>query len=254
MTPFTATLRFYEELNDFLPKSKRKIPFSYSFKGNPSIKHVIESLHVPHTEVDLIVVDGESKGFDYILKDGDHVSVYPMFECFDISPIVRLRPEPLRKTAFILDIHLGKLARLLRMMGFDCLYDPGFDDEEIIHLALSQHRIILTRDRLLLHRKTVTHGYCIRRHQPFDQAAEVLNRFHLKSSLMPFTRCLTCNGVLNSIEKKQIIKRLEPKTRLFFHKFSQCIDCKKIYWKGSHAGGMNAHLKKILKLADKTNY
>ncbi len=253
MERFTATFRFYEELNDFLPKARRKIAFSHSFKGGPSIKHVIESLHVPHTEVDLIIVNRVSKGFDYALKDGDHVSVYPVFESFDISPIVKLRAEPLRKTAFILDVHLGKLVRLLRMMGFDCLYDPTLDDDEIIDLALSQHRIILTRDRLLLHRKRITHGYCIRSQRSINQAAEILIRFQLRGRVNPFTRCLSCNGILNRVDKEQIVSMLEPKTRLYFNRFAQCVNCRKIYWKGSHADGMNARLMDILKNTKRRN-
>ena len=117
-----ATFRFYEELNDFLPKEKRKKRFEHNFIDRASVKDVIESFGVPHTEVDLIIVNGESKNFSYIINDGDDISVYPVFESIDISNLQKLRPEPLREPKFILDVHLGTLARYLRMLGFDTNY------------------------------------------------------------------------------------------------------------------------------------
>ena len=119
--PNTACFRFYEELNDFLSRDKHKKEFQYHFDGKPSVKDAIEAIGVPHTEVDLILVNGASVGFDYNLRHGDRVSVYPVFESFDITPVIRLRDKPLRNTAFILDVHLGKLANILRMLGFDTL-------------------------------------------------------------------------------------------------------------------------------------
>jgi hypothetical protein len=145
----SAEFRFYEELNDFLRPEQRKQTLTYRFNGNPGIKDPIEVFGVPHTEVDLIVVNGESVGFGYRLKDADRIAVYPVFEGFDISPIVRLREAPLRHTAFVVDVNLGKLARLLRLFGFDTLFANSFDDREIAAISVEQQRIILTRDRLL---------------------------------------------------------------------------------------------------------
>ena len=127
MADKTARFRFYAELNDFLPGRKRQRSFPYKFMGTPSVKDAIEAIGVPHPEIDLIIVNGESVGFEYNLQDGDAVAVYPVFESFDIAPAVRLRPMPLRETRFVLDGHLGKLTRMLRMLGFDSLYRSDFE-------------------------------------------------------------------------------------------------------------------------------
>ncbi|MBU4287980.1 MAG: Mut7-C ubiquitin/RNAse domain-containing protein [Proteobacteria bacterium] len=184
-----AWFRFYEELNDFLPADKRKIAFPCKFSGSPSVKDVIEAIGVPHTEVDLILINGNSVKFDHILSHGDHISVYPVFENLNISHVTRLRPKPLRKTRFIVDVHLGRLSRLLRMLGFDTLYKNNCKNEEIITEALTQKRIILTRDPGLLKNKSITHGYLIRGTDPHEQAREVIRRFDLSSQAKPFIRC-----------------------------------------------------------------
>src|SRR3989338_9144205 len=113
-----AHFRFYEELNDFLPPERRKTTFTREFRNRASVKDMIEALGVPHTEVDLILVNGASVDFSYLVQDGDRISVYPMFESFDIRPLVHLRPRPLREPKFVLDTHLGKLAVYLRLLGF----------------------------------------------------------------------------------------------------------------------------------------
>lgn len=241
----TAHFRFYAELNDFLPLSKRQKTFPYRFKGNPSIKDPIEAIGVPHTEVELIIVNGVSVGFDYRLQDSDHVSVYPMFESIDISPIIRLREKSLRKIAFILDVHLGKLARMLRMLGFDTEYRNDYHDTEIIRRSLTENRITITRDRRLLHTKTITHGYCIRSNNPKEQLREMLNRFDLYDQVKPFQRCMMCNTILEKVEKSKILYRLEPKTILYYDKFYHCPGCKKIYWKGSHYVKLKEQLEEI---------
>jgi len=188
MNSHIAWFRFYEELNDFLSADKRKIAFAYKLSGSPSVKDVIEAVGVPHTEVDLILINGNSVKFDHILSHGDHISVYPVFENFDISHVTRLRPEPLRETRFIVDVHLGRLSRLLRMLGFDTLYKNNYKNEEIITEALTQKRIILTRDPGLLKNKSITHGYLIRGTDPHEQAREVIRRFDLSSQAKPFIR------------------------------------------------------------------
>lgn len=234
MKPFIATLRFYEELNDFLPAKFRKVAIQYSFSEKPSIKDVIEAHHVPHTEVDLIIANGESVSFSYHLQDGDGVSVYPTFEGIDIQSIVKLRPKPLRKTAFILDVHLGKLTARLRMMGMDAAYDPALEDKQIIERALLEHRIILTRDRGLLQHRSVTHGYCVRSDYVEEQCLEVIRRFDLGDSIKPLTRCIRCNGMLREVRKESVMDRLEPLTKKYYQRFSQCDTCGNVYWKGSH--------------------
>jgi len=246
MLPYTAHFRFYEELNDFLPADKKKIEFPYRFEGKPSIKDAIEAIGIPHTEVELILANGKSVGFDYHLRDGDRISVYPVFESFNISPIVLLRNKPLRKTAFVVDVHLGKLARLLRMLGFDTLYRNDYSDNEIIRISVNENRIILTRDRGILKHSSVTHGYCIRSIKPVEQTREVLHRFDLYSQFKPFKRCIQCNGLIEHIEKNAIKNQLPPKTANYFDEFYTCLDCGKIYWRGSHYQGMKAKLERII--------
>ena len=126
------TLRFYEELNDFLPADKRKKRFEHSFIDRTSVKDMIESFGIPHTEIDLILVNGNSVNFSYLVNNGDDISVYPMFESLDITDLQHLRAKPLRKPKFILDVHLGTLAKYMRMLGFDSLYQNNYKDEEIV--------------------------------------------------------------------------------------------------------------------------
>ena len=234
LTMSHAEFRFYEELNDFLKTEKRKQTFRVAFDGQPTVRTVITSLGVPHPEVDLVLVNGRSVGFDQALNHGDRVAVYPVFESLDISPLVRLRPHPLRRTAFILDVHLGKLARGLRLLGFDCCYRNDFDDPQIIRRSLSEHRIILTRDRRLLQDQSVQHGYWVRASDPDTQVGEVLMRFDLLGQIKAFTRCTVCNGGLAAIAKAAVSDRLQPKTSRYYDEFWICTDCRRLYWKGTH--------------------
>lgn len=230
----TALFRFYEELNDFLPKELTKTAFAFSFIRNPSIKDTIEAIGVPQAEIDLILVDGVSVGFNYQMHGGEYVSVYPVFESLDISHLVHLRTKPLRETKFIVDVNLGKLAQKLRLLGFDTLYRNDFADAEIVELSLRQKRIILTRDKGVLKYSAVTHGYWVRSDNPVEQIAEVVNRFQLEYILRPFTRCSVCNDLLHQVEKTQIQHRVPSDTLKYFDVFMECSSCKKLYWQGSH--------------------
>jgi len=232
--PHQAEFRFYAELNDFLDRRPGTGLVAYRFYGRPSVKDAVEALGVPHTEVDLLLVNGVSVGFTHQLAPGDRVAVYPVFEGFDISPLSRLRPEPLRRTRFVLDVHLGKLARILRLLGFDTHYENDADDHRIRFLAAGEQRIILTRDRGLLKHRSVTHGYCVRSPDPREQAAEVLRRFDLAACVNPFSRCPVCNGDLAPVEKQEVLHLLPERTRSSVQKFTRCSDCGKIYWEGSH--------------------
>jgi len=237
--------RFYEELNDFLPKDKRKKRFEHHYIDRASVKDVIESFGVPHTEVDLILVNGKSAGFNYIINDGDEISVYPVFESLDISEVQHLRPKPLRRPKFICDVHLGKLARYLRMMGFDILYKNSFNDEEIVRTSLKERRAILTRDRGILKRRDIAHGYFIRSIDAEKQTKEVVRRFDLQSSIKEFTRCLECNHKLIKISKAKIEGELPLKVTDSQKEFFKCPGCAKLYWKGTH-------YQKMLLLVQKT--
>jgi len=190
---------------------------------------------VPHTDVELIVVNGRSVNFSYLVKANDRVSVYPPFTTIDISPAVILRPALPPPHRFIVDNHLGKLARYLRLLGLDTLYfNDAADDAELARIAQQQTRILLTRDRGLLKRGNVTYGYCLRTRDSRKQLTAVIHRFQLHHEIAPWTRCLRCNGFLEPVAKEVILHRLEPKTKLFFDEFHTCLDCCQIYWKGSH--------------------
>ncbi len=229
-----AQFRFYEELNDFLPESRRKRDFLYVFTGAPAIKDAIEALGVPHVEVDLILVDGSSVDFGHTLCDGDRVSVYPVFESLDITPITHLRERPLRDPRFICDVHLGKLARRLRVLGFDTLYRDDYGDAEIASLAAAQKRCVLTRDVGLLKRNEVERGYWLRSTHIREQVAEVVTRLDLAALIRPFRLCTFCNARVESVAKIDIAHQLEPLTRQHFNEFKRCTNCTRIYWKGSH--------------------
>ncbi|MTI31519.1 twitching motility protein PilT, partial [Cytophagales bacterium RKSG123] len=230
----TATFRFYEELNDFLPDERKKVDFLYQFKKNPSVKHAIEAIGIPHTEVDLILVNGNSVSFSYQLRQGDRISVYPVFESMDITNICHLRPAPLRETKFILDVHLGKLCKFLRLAGFDTWYDKSYDDSEIVRIAEEQKRIVLTRDKGLLKNKKLSRGYWVRATNPKIRFGEILKRFDLWENIQLAKRCPTCNGLLTPIAQEEIEDKLLPFIRKTYKEFFQCSGCDKIYWKGPH--------------------
>ena len=247
MPDLEAEFRCYAELNDFLPQGRKHASFRYRFDGGPSVKDAIEAVGIldARTEVDLVLIDGESVGFDHHLRHGERVAVFPMFESLDISSLARLREIPLRSSKFVLDVHLSKLARLLRMLGFDVLHKGDYDDREIVAVSVAEARIVLTRNRGLLKHKAVTHGYWVRSAQPEDQIAEVLARFDLYSQIAPFHRCMVCNGHIESIDKSQAWDRLPEKTRRYYDEFYTCPDCHKLYWKGSHYRHMQALVRRL---------
>jgi uncharacterized protein with PIN domain len=229
-----ADFRFYEELNDFLRPDLRKRTFRHAFNGTPAVKDVIEAIGVPHAEVDLVLIDGESVNFSRRLCDGNRVAVYPVFERFDLTPLTRLRPRPLRRTRFVLDVHLGTLARYLRLLGFDTLYRNDYDDHEIVRLAHAQSRIILTRDKGLLKHGAVTRGRWIRHTRPLEQLRETLGAFDLAGSARPFTRCAVCNGSLRSLAQRSVGNLVPARVRERHDKFARCTVCGRIYWPGTH--------------------
>jgi len=197
-------------------------------------KHMIEALGVPHTEVELILVNGESVDFSYLLQDGDRVAVYPRFEAMDVTPLLRVREQPLREPRFVADAHLGGLAHMLRMLGFDTLYDNHFDDDEIVVIAERDGRIVLTRDRELLKRRAVTHGCYVHAQQSEAQLREIVERLDLARSARPFTLCLHCNAPLRPIDKASVLDRLPPRVQVHYERFSLCDGCGRVYWEGSH--------------------
>jgi uncharacterized protein with PIN domain len=227
------TFRFYGPLNDFLPVERRQVAFEMSFGGRRSVKDAIESVGVPHPEVDLILLNGEPAPFAAPARSGDRIAAFPSFYSIDISSIGHVRPRSLETVRFVLDGHLGKLARHLRLLGLDAVCPAGADDDALAGTAAREARILLTRDRELLKRRTVTHGYFVRESHARRQIVEVLQRY---GSLVvkPFSRCLRCNGELHRIAKAAIESVLPTGTREHYEDFQMCGDCGRVYWQGSH--------------------
>jgi uncharacterized protein len=229
-----AKFRFYEELNDFLPERRKRILFDFSFEGNPAVKDIIESFGVPHSEVDLIIANGISVAFDYNMSDGDLVFVYPVFENLDITSLAHLREKPLRNLKFIADVQLGRLARYLRIFGFDTLYDNKYNTKEIIKISNDEKRTILTRNIFLLKNNLVSRGYWIRSKDSYNQLLQVIHFSDLLSQVKLFYRCSECNGILENVSKEEILDRLLPNTIKYFNEFHKCNKCDRIFWRGSH--------------------
>jgi uncharacterized protein with PIN domain len=245
MAPVTATFRFYEELNDFIARPLRRRSFSCACAPAATAKHMIEVLGVPHTEVELILVNGESVGFERILQDGDRVAVYPKFEALDIRPLLRVRAEPLRTIRFVADAHLGGLAQLLRLAGFDTLYDNHYADAAIEALAATEQRIVLTRDRELLKRRNITHGCYVRALRPREQLREVFERLDLARSAQPFRLCLVCNAPLRRIERDEARPRVPHGVLQRHSRFVTCDVCGRVFWEGSHWQRMRALMDSV---------
>jgi hypothetical protein len=227
-------VRVYAELNDFLAPEQRGTTLQRPFRPHQTVKDVIEAAGIPHTEVDLIVVGGEAVSFSHRPVPGDRIAVYPVFEYLDIGPIARLRPDPLREPRFVVDVHLGRLARLLRLVGFDARWASDLDDDTLASIGQAEHRIVLTRDRGLLKRRRVSHGMFVRSEQPVEQVVDVLRRLDLGARLAPFTRCMRCGGELVAVRKAEVLDRLQPRTREHVDEFHRCAACGQIYWRGAH--------------------
>ena len=240
--------RFYEELNDFLPRAYHKKMFAFEFTGKPSVKNVIEAIGIPHIEVDLVLLDGVSVDFDHHLFGGEHVSVYPVFETLDIAPLIHLREKPLRVSKFIVDVNLGKLAQKLRLLGFDTLFRNDYEDQKIVEISIKEKRIILTRDKGVLRYGNITHGYWIRNEDPKKQLKEIIWRLQLQNSFKPFTRCSLCNELLFPADKEQVEEQLTVDTLTYYDKFMKCSGCSKIYWYGSHFKEINTLIESLKKI------
>jgi uncharacterized protein len=241
-----ARLQFHAQLNDFLPRQRRQVPFTHHFDENPSIKDMIESLGVPHTEVQLILVNGKAVEFSYHVNDGDQISVYPTLMGTDHNPVSGVESPSPEDIRFVLDVHLGRLAAYLRMLGFDTLYRNDYDDEELATISSKENRVLLTRDLGLLKRSMVKHGYFIRNTNPARQLAEVLWKFNLIGVDRPFHRCLQCNGLLEVVEKEALGERLTERTRQYYNDFRICRTCDKVFWRGSHYVKMRQLIEQVL--------
>lgn len=229
-----VVVRLYAELSDLLPPERRGRDFVVESQPGRTVKDLIEGLGVPHTEVDLVLVDGVSVCFEHALAGGERVSAFPVFEALDVSSVTRVRVKPLRETRFIADVHLGRLAALLRLAGFDTFYANDAEDGDIALTASRHRRIVLTRDRGLLKRSIVSHGYLVRSTDPKAQLREVLERFDLLDSMRPFSRCSVCNGIIEEVGREEVLPRLPARTAHTQEEFARCRTCGRVYWQGTH--------------------
>ncbi|WP_082607491.1 Mut7-C RNAse domain-containing protein [Mycobacterium haemophilum] len=227
-------VRAYAELNDFVEAESRGVTVRRPFQSHQTVKDVLEAMGIPHTEVDLILVNGDPVESCHRPTAGDRITAYPMFEALDVGSTARLRPVPLRDPRFVVDVNLGRLARLLRMLGLDVWWSNNADDTTLTNISRQQQRILLTRDRALLKRRAITHGLFVHSQHPQEQTVEVIRRLDLRQRLAPLTRCIRCNGTLAAVTKDEVIDQLEPLTRRYYQDFSRCPACGRIYWAGSH--------------------
>ena len=241
----TAFFHFHGSLNDFLRPAQKADTIAYSFKDLPAIKDAIEAIGVPHVEVDVILVNNQPVHFDYPLQAASEVQVYPFSNDYHWPPGYALINHDAVEKKFVVDVHLGSLARTLRMLGFDTSYQSDYNDATIVDLALAEQRIVLTRDIGLLKHKVIRHGYWLRSQLVEAQVAEVVRYYQLEALFQPFERCLACNGTIVPVEKDKVLNQLPPQTILYYNAFFQCLSCGRVYWKGSHYQHMLQLLERI---------
>ena len=229
-----CSFRFYASLNDFLPLEQNHIEFAHEFELSTSLKDMIEALGVPHTEIDLVLVNGTPSALTHIVHDADRISVFPWFYSIKLEDAQRLHPMPLREARFVCDSHLGRLAAYLRMLGFDTFYRTDGADDQLARISVHEQRILLTRDRGLLKRASVVRGYFVRASDSREQLREVVERHDLQDGISTFTRCMHCNTTVREVRKEEVLDRLPPRTQQHYNEFCLCPGCQKVYWKGSH--------------------
>jgi len=243
VNPFTVRLNLHGDLDFFVRREARGQRIERTLKEKTSVKDVIESCGVPHPEVDLILVNGQPVDFDYAIAGDANIELYPVGTRFPNFKDKRLQIA--RTNIFIVDGHLGKLARDLRLLGFDVAYDAQAEDRQLLDIMERENRALLTRDRRLLMHAVVETGYCPRSQNADEQTVEVIRRFDLLGSIAPFTRCLRCNALLQKVSKSEVIERLEPLTKIYYEQFRRCTGCGQIYWTGSHFSKLQKRLEKI---------
>lgn len=241
-----ATFYFYGALEYFLHTSQQGKPISYGFAQRNSVKDAVESIGPPHPEVKLIIVDGVSVGWDYVVHDGDEIHVYPDFQAIAVDNPVRLTPPYPGRPRFILDTHLGRLASYLRMLGFDTLYRNDYPDDELARVSAEEDRILLTRDLGVLKRGIVTYGYFVRETNPRLRLHEINQRYNLVMHAQPFKHCMKCNGLLHPVPRQSVADHLPPDVVQLYDTFHQCDECQQIYWKGSHYQKMEQIIAEIM--------
>ena len=240
-----VVVRCYAELNDYLPEGRRQRDWDVPLCGAANVGGLIAEFGIPSAAVEVVLVNGVSSGLDRDLRDGDRISLYPMFEAFDVSPLLCLRTQSLRRVRFVADAHLGRLARYLRLLGFDTLFENDFGDEELARISAREGRILLSRDRRLLERRTVNHGLWIEAVRPREQLVDVANRLDLYKLFRPFSRCTVCNGALREVDKRVSDLPLPPRVRAAFDTYWRCQGCGRVYWQGSHYDRLRAFVDQL---------
>lgn len=234
-----AAFRFHDELGEFVAPERRNRRFEYTCARAATLKQAIESLGVPHTEVGRLTVNGEPATLARMVRDADAIEVFPHR---------LIRPAADERHAFIADAQLGGLARFLRMLGFDTLYDNAFSDRAILDIATRERRAILTRDRELLKCREVLRGGFVHARKPEMQLREVAERFDLAPEARPFTLCLHCNLGLRSVDKASIAARLPERIVAQYTAFMLCPGCERVFWQGTHWQRMRDMLDAALSL------
>lgn len=243
MKPFTVRLAFHGDLLLFLNRRAHPEILERILTEKMSVKDVIESCGVPHPEVDLILVNGQPVDFGHTVEGDANIEAFPVGHQNTQCKEQHLQTHFDKR--FVVDGHLGRLARNLRLLGFDAAYDPQAHDRQLLDRMKSENRALLTRDRRLLMHAIVRNGYCPRSQNPDEQTIEVIRRFHLLKSIAPFIRCLRCNASLEKIAKDDVIEKLEPLTKIYYHQFRRCTGCGQIYWPGSHFSKLQRRIEVI---------
>ncbi len=241
-----ATLRLYAELNGYLRRDRRQRELLLALDGPCPARHLVERCGVPHTEVELLLRNGRPIGLEESVGPGDRLAVYPPFQRLgpDVPGVLPRRPPgPAR---FFADAQLGRLARHLRLLGFDTLYENAIDDRELVQRAVAERRIVLSRDRDLLVRRDVEYGCHLRVDDPLEQLRRVLARYALNDEARPFTRCMECNGDLHAVPKAELAPELDAHTRQCFDAFWRCSGCGRVYWRGSHYDRLQGLVEAVL--------
>lgn len=229
-----ATIHVHGELADHLPFGRGGRPLVTSFALPVGLRDLVQSTGIPHVEVGRVEVDGVAAWWDRSLDGDVAAEVWPRY------PLPHPDPDP----RFLLDVHLGKLARLLRLLGLDAVHRREAEDDDLAREAASSGRILLTRDRGLLMRGALSRGRWIRATDPEEQAAEVLAGFRLDTATRPFSRCMECNTPVTQAPPDTVDVPAGVRSR--HRAFRYCPGCGRVYWPGTHAERLAAAVGRIL--------
>jgi uncharacterized protein with PIN domain len=230
------TITFDAGLHIFVAAPNRRPEAAVETDGTSSLGHLVEALGVPLTEVGELLADGRPVTPAHVAVSGEHIDVRKL-------AFPQRVEGPLR---FLLDIHLGTLARRLRVLGIDAAYEtPDIGDAALATRSAREHRVMLSRDRGLLHRRELFAGAYVYSHKPTEQLDEILTRF--EPELAPWTRCTACNGVLRPVAKEKMRERLESGTVKNYDAFAECQSCGQAYWRGAHSASLDAIVEQAMR-------